>query len=183
MLLFFFILYFRREFGLERFVPMSLIESMKRKELRRLIGHFLKLNQQMTGSSKMLTQLQVRHKRPFYHPSYFFYFTIFWCRTFLAELLHSFAVEGLIVIKFIDFCENCLACQLCNNADFAYVQLYGLQWWTYLAFETLHKIHQWSRQYWLLAHFFPVKLCSRNLSDIASSIMSSRFMKSLLAET
>lgn len=32
---------------------------MKRKELRRLIGHFLKLNQQMTGSSKMLTQLQV----------------------------------------------------------------------------------------------------------------------------
>lgn len=49
----------RREFGLERFVPMSLMESMKRKELRRLIGHFLKLNQQMTGSSKMLTQLQV----------------------------------------------------------------------------------------------------------------------------
>lgn len=38
---------------------MSLLESMKRKELRRLIGHFLKLNQQMTGSSKMLTQLQV----------------------------------------------------------------------------------------------------------------------------
>lgn len=49
----------RREFGLERFVPVSLMESMKRKELRRLIGHFLKLNQQMTGSSKMLTQLQV----------------------------------------------------------------------------------------------------------------------------
>lgn len=51
--------FYRREFGLERFVPASLMESMKRKELRRLIGHFLKLNQQMTGSSKMLTQLQV----------------------------------------------------------------------------------------------------------------------------
>lgn len=51
--------FYRREFGLERFVPVSLMESMKRKELRRLIGHFLKLNQQMTGSSKMLTQLQV----------------------------------------------------------------------------------------------------------------------------
>lgn len=38
---------------------MSLLDEMKRKELRRLIGHFLKLNQQMTGSSKMLTQLQV----------------------------------------------------------------------------------------------------------------------------
>lgn len=55
-----FILY-RREFGLERFVPSSLIEGMKRKELRRLISHFLKLNSQMTGSStKMLTQLQVK---------------------------------------------------------------------------------------------------------------------------
>lgn len=50
----------RREFGLERFLPPSLMENMKRKELRRLIGHFMKLNQQMTGSSKMLTQLQVK---------------------------------------------------------------------------------------------------------------------------
>ncbi|XP_055677293.1 uncharacterized protein LOC129786358 [Lutzomyia longipalpis] len=49
-----------REFGLERFVPTSLIEGMKRKELRRLISHFLKLNTQMTGSSKMLTQLQAK---------------------------------------------------------------------------------------------------------------------------
>lgn len=49
----------RREFGLERFVPSSLIDGMKRKELRRLMAHFLKLNSQMTGSSKMLTQLQV----------------------------------------------------------------------------------------------------------------------------
>lgn len=33
---------------------------MKRKELRRLMAHFLKLNSQMTGSAnKMLTQLQV----------------------------------------------------------------------------------------------------------------------------
>jgi len=51
---------FRREFGLERFVPVSLFEGMKRKELRRLISHFLKLNAEMTGSSsKVLTQLQV----------------------------------------------------------------------------------------------------------------------------
>lgn len=50
----------RREFGLERFVPVSLFEGMKRKELRRLISHFLKLNAEMTGSSsKVLTQLQV----------------------------------------------------------------------------------------------------------------------------
>ncbi|XP_050068003.1 uncharacterized protein LOC126556652 [Anopheles maculipalpis] len=50
-----------REFGLDRFVPASLIEGMKRKELRRLLGHFLKLNSQMTGSStKTLTQLQAK---------------------------------------------------------------------------------------------------------------------------
>ncbi|XP_055852569.1 uncharacterized protein LOC129916576 [Episyrphus balteatus] len=50
-----------REFGLERFVPSSLFEGMKRKELRRLISHFLKLNSQMTGSStKTLTQLQAK---------------------------------------------------------------------------------------------------------------------------
>lgn len=42
-------------------MPASLIESMKRKELRRLIAHFLKLNSQMTGTSaKMLTQLQAK---------------------------------------------------------------------------------------------------------------------------
>lgn len=51
----------RREFGLERFVPTSLIDGMKRKELRRLVSHFLKLNSQMTGSStKVLTQLQAK---------------------------------------------------------------------------------------------------------------------------
>nr|XP_036233358.1 uncharacterized protein LOC106620860 isoform X2 [Bactrocera oleae] len=50
-----------REFGLERFVPISLFEGMKRKELRRLISHFLKLNAEMTGSTgKVLTQLQAK---------------------------------------------------------------------------------------------------------------------------
>ncbi|KAI8421416.1 hypothetical protein MSG28_009491 [Choristoneura fumiferana] len=50
----------RREFGLERFVPSGLLESMKRKEIRRLIAHFLKLNSQMTGSQRQLTQLQAK---------------------------------------------------------------------------------------------------------------------------
>ncbi|GBP39619.1 FERM and PDZ domain-containing protein 4 [Eumeta japonica] len=50
----------RREFGLERFVPCGLLDSMKRKELRRLVAHFLKLNAQMTGSQRQLTQLQAK---------------------------------------------------------------------------------------------------------------------------
>jgi len=40
-------LYFcRREFGLEKFVPNSLLEGMKRKELRKLLGHFLKVKRE-----------------------------------------------------------------------------------------------------------------------------------------
>ena len=35
---------FRKESGLERFVPSSLAETMKKKELRKLLSHFLKLN-------------------------------------------------------------------------------------------------------------------------------------------
>lgn len=51
----------RREFGLEKFVPISLMESMKRKELRKLLTHLLKLNQTMTGTNyKTLTALQAK---------------------------------------------------------------------------------------------------------------------------
>jgi len=51
----------RREFGLEKFVPVSLMESMKRKELRKLLTHLLKLNQTMTGTNyKTLTALQAK---------------------------------------------------------------------------------------------------------------------------
>ncbi|XP_025410500.1 FERM and PDZ domain-containing protein 4 isoform X3 [Sipha flava] len=50
-----------REFGLEKFVPISLMESMKRKELRKLLTHLLKLNQTMTGTNyKTLTALQAK---------------------------------------------------------------------------------------------------------------------------
>ncbi|VVC42556.1 Hypothetical protein CINCED_3A019130 [Cinara cedri] len=50
-----------REFGLEKFVPVSLMETMKRKELRKLLTHLLKLNQTMTGTNyKTLTALQAK---------------------------------------------------------------------------------------------------------------------------
>nr|CAD7256884.1 unnamed protein product [Timema shepardi] len=49
------------EFGLERFVPVSLMTSMKRKELRKLISHFLKLNHNLSPSGqKSLTSLQAK---------------------------------------------------------------------------------------------------------------------------
>ncbi|XP_072932460.1 uncharacterized protein [Epargyreus clarus] len=49
-----------REFGLERFVPSALLENMKRKQLRRLLLHCLRLNGAMTGGHKQLTQLQAK---------------------------------------------------------------------------------------------------------------------------
>nr|XP_023020684.1 FERM and PDZ domain-containing protein 4 [Leptinotarsa decemlineata] len=49
-----------REFGLERFIPASLLENIKRKEIRKLVGHFLKLHASMAGLGKQLTVLQAK---------------------------------------------------------------------------------------------------------------------------
>ncbi|GFT36302.1 FERM and PDZ domain-containing protein 4, partial [Nephila pilipes] len=50
-----------RECGLERFVPVSLLETMKLKELRKLLGHFLKQNQSLCApGQKHLTPLQAK---------------------------------------------------------------------------------------------------------------------------
>lgn len=50
-----------RECGLERFVPMSLVETMKHKELRKLLTHFLKLNQNLSApGQRTLTALQAK---------------------------------------------------------------------------------------------------------------------------
>ena len=47
--------------GLERFVPTSLTESMKKKELRKLLAHFLKLNSNLVShGQKFLTGLQAK---------------------------------------------------------------------------------------------------------------------------
>ncbi|XP_017783981.1 PREDICTED: FERM and PDZ domain-containing protein 4 [Nicrophorus vespilloides] len=49
-----------KEFGLERFVPASLLEKMKRKEVRKLVAHFLKMHASMAGPGKQLTALQAK---------------------------------------------------------------------------------------------------------------------------
>lgn len=50
-----------RECGLKRFVPASLLETMKRKELRKLLGHFLKQNQALSApGQRQLTPLQAK---------------------------------------------------------------------------------------------------------------------------
>ncbi|XP_059079624.1 uncharacterized protein LOC131877834 isoform X3 [Tigriopus californicus] len=50
-----------REFGLDRFVPSSVGDSMKPKELRKVLAHFLKLNQRLSSTpQKVLTPLQAK---------------------------------------------------------------------------------------------------------------------------
>ncbi|XP_063906566.1 FERM and PDZ domain-containing protein 4 isoform X2 [Zophobas morio] len=49
-----------REFGMERFVPASLLDTMKRKEVRKLVAHFLKLHSSMAGAGRQLTALQAK---------------------------------------------------------------------------------------------------------------------------
>ncbi|XP_050308771.1 FERM and PDZ domain-containing protein 4 [Anthonomus grandis grandis] len=49
-----------KEFGLERFIPASVLDNLKPKEIRKILGHFLKLHSNMTGSGKQLTSLQVK---------------------------------------------------------------------------------------------------------------------------
>ena len=59
--LFFSCFLYRKESGLESFVPNSLAESMKRKELKKLLGHFLKMNTNLTApGQKNLTALQAK---------------------------------------------------------------------------------------------------------------------------
>ncbi|KAF5288111.1 hypothetical protein FQA39_LY15498 [Lamprigera yunnana] len=49
-----------RDFGLERFVSASLLENMKRKEIHKVLAHFLKLHASMAGPGKQLTTLQAK---------------------------------------------------------------------------------------------------------------------------
>ncbi|XP_035215953.1 uncharacterized protein LOC118189460 isoform X2 [Stegodyphus dumicola] len=50
-----------REYGLEKFVPMSLLETMKRKELLKLLNQLMKQNQALSGpGQKQLTATQAK---------------------------------------------------------------------------------------------------------------------------
>lgn len=41
-------------------MPVSLLEKMKRKEVKKLVAHFLKLHANMVGPGKQLTALQAK---------------------------------------------------------------------------------------------------------------------------
>ena len=52
---------FRKECGLDKFVPHSLLDSMKGKDLRKMLSHYIKLNQGLTApGQKQLTELQAK---------------------------------------------------------------------------------------------------------------------------
>ena len=51
---------FRRECGLERFVPTGLLSSMKRKEVRKILSHHVKQCQLLEPGQKLLSPLQAK---------------------------------------------------------------------------------------------------------------------------
>lgn len=55
------LLCFRRDCGLEQFVPPSLLDSMKGKDVRKMIQQYLKMNQSLSApGQKQLTALQAK---------------------------------------------------------------------------------------------------------------------------
>ena len=51
---------FRRECGLDRFVPSGLLASIKRKEIRKLLSHHIKQCQLLEPGQKLLSPLQAK---------------------------------------------------------------------------------------------------------------------------
>ncbi|XP_064636403.1 uncharacterized protein LOC135493223 isoform X2 [Lineus longissimus] len=49
-----------KDCGLDKFVSHSLIESMKGKDLRKMIGHYVKMNHNLAPGQKQLTELQAK---------------------------------------------------------------------------------------------------------------------------
>ncbi|KAH3839723.1 hypothetical protein DPMN_113157 [Dreissena polymorpha] len=55
------LLFFRKEFGLEKFVPQSIREAFKIKDLRKVLAQCLKMNANLTApGQKQLTALQAK---------------------------------------------------------------------------------------------------------------------------
>ena len=57
----------RKETGLEKFIPGSLAGTMKRKELRKLLSHFIKLNSNLVGSSSSSDGSDAQQQQPAKH--------------------------------------------------------------------------------------------------------------------
>lgn len=60
-LIIFFGIIFRKECGIEKFVPYSHLEQMKPKELRKILGNQMKINQNLTPpGQKHLSSMQAK---------------------------------------------------------------------------------------------------------------------------
>lgn len=114
-----------RECGLESFVPFSLLETMKRKELHKLLNHFLKLNQQLcpTGQ-KCLNSIQAKlHYLRIISdlPSY-------GAKIFSLNIRDATTESGLLVspkfgISHVNSLRNSLPISLAKIEDISYIKV------------------------------------------------------------
>jgi hypothetical protein len=115
-----------RECGLESFVPFSLLESMKRKELHKLLNHFLKHNHQqlcptgqkaMTAIQAKLHYLKIISELPSYG-----------AKMFSINIKDSSPESGLLVspkfgISHVNSMRNSLPISLARIEDICYIKV------------------------------------------------------------
>ena len=114
-----------RECGLESFVPFSLLETMKRKELHKLLNHFLKLNQQLCpAGQKCLNSIQAKlHYLRIISdlPSY-------GAKIFSLNIRDATTESGLLVspkfgISHVNSMRNSLPISLAKIEDISYIKV------------------------------------------------------------
>lgn len=114
-----------RECGLECFVPFSLLETMKRKELHKLLNHFLKLNHQLcpTGQKCLTsTQAKLHYLRIISElPSY-------GAKIFSLNIRDATIESGLLVspkfgISHVNSMRNSLPISLAKIEDISYIKV------------------------------------------------------------
>jgi len=114
-----------RECGLDSFVPFTLLESMKRKELHKLLNHFLKLNQQLCPvGQKSLTAIEAKlHYLKIISelPSY-------GAKLFSTNIKDSTVESGLLVspkfgISHVNTMRNSLPISLAKIEDISYIKV------------------------------------------------------------
>ena len=114
-----------RECGLESFVPFSLLETMKRKELHKLLNHFLKLNHQLCPSGQKCltsTQAKLHYLRIISElPSY-------GAKIFSLNIRDATIESGLLVsprfgISHVNSMRNSLPISLAKIEDISYIKV------------------------------------------------------------
>ena len=96
---------FRREFGLGMFLNPSMLRAVRPKELRKMLGHFMKLNQGLIApGQKQVTPLQAK----LHYMKIVSELRSFGGKCFLATLVVSILLWP--ILKYVQLIVNLISC-------------------------------------------------------------------------